>query len=143
MALFEGFKGLVVLLSASGLLALVHRDVHGMAVALVQHAHLNPASKYPRIFLDAAAQTGDMRLWGLAAGAAAYGLFRLVEAYGLYRGRRWAEVLAAASGAIYVPFEIVELLQQRSALVAALLALNVMVVAFMVQALLARRKAGE
>lgn len=140
MAAVECFKGVVVLLAASGLLALLHRGVHALAAALIAHAHLNPASKAPRIFLDAAAQVNDARLWQLAAGAAAYAAVRLVEAHGLYRERAWAEWLAAVSGALYVPFEVAELMRRPIALAATLLALNGGIVALMVRALRARSR---
>jgi uncharacterized membrane protein (DUF2068 family) len=143
VAFFEGFKGVVVLFAASGILALIHHDVHRLAALLIGHAHLNPASKYPRIFLDAASQLDDPRLWQLAAGAASYSVFRLTEAYGLYRGRAWAELLAAASGALYVPFELLELLRRPSGLVVALLILNLAIVMLMVLALRARRRAAR
>lgn len=104
IAAIEAFKGLVVLAAASGLLALLHHDLHRLAGALIAHAHLNPASQYPKIFLDAAAGVTDLRLWQAAAGATAYAVLRLVEAYGLFKQRAWAEVLAATSGAVYVPF---------------------------------------
>jgi uncharacterized membrane protein (DUF2068 family) len=142
VAALEAFKGVVVLLVATGLLALLHQDVHGLAVVLVEHAHLNPASKYPLIFLDAAAHADDAHLWQLAGGAAAYSALRLVEGFGLYRERAWAEVVAALSGAIYVPFEVAELFRHPSGLAAVLLTLNVAVVALMVVALNNRRKAG-
>jgi uncharacterized membrane protein (DUF2068 family) len=66
---------------------------------------------------------------------------RLVEAYGLYRERAWAEVLAALSGGIYIPFELTELVHRPTGLAALLLALNIAIVAFMLHALNARRKA--
>ncbi len=142
IALFEMLKGAVVLVAASGLLSLVHRNLHDVAAALVAHTHLNPASRYPRIFIDAASNLHDSRLVLLAAGAAAYALMRLAEGYGLYRERAWAELLAAASGAIYVPFELVALVQRPSGSGVALLALNLVVVAVMVRALVLRRRAG-
>lgn len=142
VATIECFKGVVVLLAASGFLALIHHDVHRLAALLIEHAHLNPASKYPKIFVDAAAQVTDVRLWQLAAGAATYSILRLIEAYGLYRERTWAEVLAAVSGVVYVPFEVAELVHRATALATALLALNLAVVALMVRALYARRKAS-
>lgn len=140
VAWLEAGKGLLVLAAATGLLALVHRDVHALAAKLIAHAHLNPASRYPTIFLDAARHLGDSRLMLLALGAAAYAAVRLVEAYGLFLGRAWAEVLAAASGAIYLPIEVYELLQGATALKAALLAVNALVVAIMLRALWQRRR---
>lgn len=140
VALFEAFKGVLVLVAATGLLALVHQDLHDLAASLVRHAHLNPASQYPRIFIDAATRLQDTRLGLLALGAAAYAGIRLVEAYGLYRERAWAEVLAAASGAIYLPIEAYEWFAQPSWLRAALFAANAAVVALMINALLRRRR---
>jgi uncharacterized membrane protein (DUF2068 family) len=68
----------------------------------------------------------------LAGLAAAYGLARLVEAYALWRERRWAEWLAAVSGAIYVPFELYELIHRFSWLAMGALAVNLAVVGVMV-----------
>jgi len=139
VAAVEGAKGLVVLLVASGLVAFVHEDLNSLAVRLVEHAHLNPASKLPHIFLDAISHLDEPRLLLLALGAATYAMLRLFEAYGLYRGRAWAEWLGALSGAIYVPFEIAELLHNPSVLPWVLLAVNLAVVAVMARALWQRR----
>jgi uncharacterized membrane protein (DUF2068 family) len=143
VAAFEAIKGVVVLAGASGLLSLLHKDVHAAALTLLEHLHLNPASRYPTIFLDAASNVHDSRLLLLAAGAGTYALVRLVEAYGLARQRAWAEVLAAASGAIYVPFEVAGLHAHRTWHGALLLAVNLLIVALMVAALLRRRDAGR
>ncbi len=142
-AAFEAMKGAVVLLAGTGLLSLVHRDVHAAAARLVEHAHLDPASHYPTIFLDAAARVTDSRLMLLAAGAATYSIVRLIEAYGLFRERAWAEVLAAVSGGIYVPFEVFELVRKPTWHGVALLLLNLIVVGVMVRALQRRRAGSE
>lgn len=142
VAYLEATKGIVVLAAATGLLSLIHKNVYAFAAMLIEHAHLNPASKYPQIFLDAAANLQDARLLMLAAGAALYSLLRFVEAYGLYRERAWAEVLAALSGAVYVPFELVGLVREASWHGFALLVLNLAVVALMVRAMLRRRAAA-
>ena len=136
VAALEAFKGIVVLLAASGLLALMHHDLHDLAAQLIEHAHLNP-----QIFLDAADHVTDSRLKELAMGAALYSVLRLVEGYGLFRERIWAEMLAALSGAIYIPFEIAALIHKPTLISTGLLILNVGIVALMVNALNARRKA--
>jgi len=143
VAFLEAFKGLLVLAAATGLLSLMHRDLYAIAVRLIEHAHLNPAAKYPQIFLDAARNLQDARLSLLALGAAAYATLRLVEAYGLFKERPWAEVLAAGSGAIYLPFEFIGFLHHRNALHAGIFIVNALVVAVMVRALLQRRRAAR
>jgi uncharacterized membrane protein (DUF2068 family) len=140
IALFEALKGLVVLLAATGVLALVHKDLAAIAVELVEHAHLDPASRYPEIFVAAASDLQNARLALLALGAAAYSALRFIEAYGLLRGRAWAEVLAAGSGAVYVPFELFGWVHKPTLLHATLLLANALVVLVMVSAFLQRRK---
>ena len=124
-----------MLLALTGALSLVHRDVAAAAAALIRHMHLNPASGYPHMVLDAASRLHDGSLVAVALGACAYALLRLVEAYGLFRERAWAEVLAAGSAAIYVPFELVELVRSPAWPVTAILLVNVAVVVVMLRAL--------
>ncbi|MBJ6801239.1 DUF2127 domain-containing protein [Geomonas propionica] len=109
VALFEALKGAVVLLAGCGVLALVHKDLHNIAVRLVQVLHMNPARRYPSIFIDAANRVTDVQLWMLALSALAYATVRLVEAYGLWQGRKWAEWFGFLSGAIYLPVELFEI----------------------------------
>lgn len=141
-AYFEALKGAVVLLAATGLLSLPSADLYTFALKLVEHAHLNPAAKYPAIFLMAAKNLENSRLVLIALGAAAYSALRFVEAYGLFRERTWAEVLAAVSAAIYLPFELVEVARHPTPMHAALLIANSAVVYIMVNAL-SRNRSGR
>jgi uncharacterized membrane protein (DUF2068 family) len=131
VAVVEAAKGVVILLAGFGLLALVHRGAQEMAEEIVGHLHLNPASRYPRIFIDLMGHLSDRRLWGLAVLALAYSSLRFLEAYGLWRERAWAEWLAVASGAIYLPFEIYELMAGVSPLKLMTFSINLAVVAYM------------
>lgn len=142
IALLEAAKGSVVLLAGAGALSFIHRDAQHFAERLVRHLHLNPASHTPRIFLEFAEKATDSRLAMLAAFAAAYALVRFVEAYGLWRERRWAEWFAAASGAIYIPFEIFNLFRGHLWLSLTALLVNIIVVAVMVNALVRGRAAA-
>ena len=141
VAAIEAAKGLVVLLTGFGLFALVHRDVQQLAETLVTHAHLNPAAHTPRIFLEFAGKLDDAHLMQLAAAALAYAAVRLVEAYGLWHGRTWGEAFAAASGAVYLPFECRELFHRPGVLSACLVLVNLAVVGFMVYSLRQRKAA--
>ena len=140
MAWFEAAKGAVVLLAGTGALSLVHGRALSIAATLIERLHLNPAHQYPLILLKAASQVTDVRLWLLAGGAALYALVRFVEAYGLWRARTWAEWFAAISGAIYIPFEIYELLRDARWLVTIALLVNALVVAAMINVLVQTRR---
>ena len=140
IAVFEGAKGVLVLAAGLGLLSLIHRDLQSLAESAITHLHLNPANHYPSVFIDAAGRVSDTRLMLLAFGAAAYSAVRLVEAYGLWFARAWAEWFAAAAGAIYIPFEVYKLFKDGGWGPAAALAINLAIVAFMVYALVAKKK---
>lgn len=142
VALFEAAKGVLVLAAGFGSLALVHRDVQHLAEQLVGHLHLNPAKHYPRIFVDAAADLTEARLWTLAALAMAYAAVRFVEAYGLWRAQRWAEWFAALSAGIYIPFEIYELYAGVAWLSLGVLLINLLVVGVMLRALFSAAPKG-
>jgi uncharacterized membrane protein (DUF2068 family) len=140
VAVFEFAKGALVLVAGLGLLAFMHRDVEDVVEELLLHLHLNPASHIPGIFLAVAKRVGSMDLWLLAIGAALYAAVRIAEGYGLWNDREWAEWLGAASGLIYVPFELYGLAKGVTLVKLATLGFNVLVVAVLVDALLRRRR---
>ena len=109
VALFEAAKGALVLLAGFGLLAYIHKDLHEGAARLVRHFHLNPASRFPRIFIDLADHITDGQLWILAACALFYATLRFVEAYGLWRQLAWAEWFALLAGGVYLPLEVLDI----------------------------------
>lgn len=140
VAVFEAAKGALVMLAGFGILALMHRDLQDYAEQLVAHLHLNPAKGYPEIFIDAAANATNARLWMLASFALTYSVVRWIEAYGLWRAKRWAEWVAIASGGIYVPAELYELARGVNWMKVMLLALNLGIVLYMVYVLWRERR---
>ena len=143
VSLFEAAKGLIVLLAGFELLKYVHRDLHRAAEQLVRHFHLNPASSYPRIFLDLADHVDNAQLWMLACFALAYSVVRFVEAYGLWYGRRWAEWFGLLMGAIYVPIEVFEVVREVTWPRVTLLVVNAGIVGYMILVLYTARQQRE
>jgi uncharacterized membrane protein (DUF2068 family) len=131
IAVLEAAKGGLVLLVGVGLLSLLHRDVGLMAAHLVQRIHLNPARRYPFIFLQAAARVTDAKLWALAGGAIAYATVRFIEAYGLWHRLVWAEWFALLSGSLYLPWEIYEVVVHPRISAVVVLLLNTVIVLYL------------
>ena len=140
IAILEALKGAIVLIAGFGLLSFLGRDADEFAEHLVNRLHLNPAHHYPQIFIQAMGDLTNTRLWLIAGFAAIYATVRFAEAYGLWYGRRWAEWLAALSGAIYVPVEIYELSHRASLLKFGALLINLIIVAYMVWLLTENRR---
>ena len=127
VAVYEALKGILVLGAASAAFELVHMDVQKIAEGLVNHFHLDPASRYPRIFLGIASNLGDIHVLALGLGALSYALIRLVEAYGLWHGKRWAWIFGMASAGLYVPIEIFELIKHVNEVEVVLFLTNIVI----------------
>ncbi|MDB6123302.1 MAG: hypothetical protein JWQ71_2295 [Pedosphaera sp.] len=140
VAVFEFAKGAIVLLIGLGLVSLIHRDVEIAAESILRTLHLDPAWHYSRKFIETASTMTDKRLWLLALFALAYATFRIVEAYGLWYERHWAEWLAAISSGLYVPVEIYHLLNHFTLIRLAVLLGNLLIVAYLVYVLQENRR---
>jgi uncharacterized membrane protein (DUF2068 family) len=132
VAVFEALKGALVLSAGFGLLALVHHDLQATAERLVRHSHLDPARHYPRIFIEAASHTNDSRLRSLAALAFLYAAVRLIEAYGLWHMKVWAEWFAIIAGSVFLPVEVYELFRRATGMRLIVFLTNLFIVAYLV-----------
>ena len=140
IALFEAAKGLIVLAAGFGLLTFLHKNFQKSVEEIILHLHLNPDKHYPRIFIDLAGNITDYQLWMFALFAVLYSGLRLLEAYGLWYGLRWAEWMAVITGSIYVPLEIYELFSGESLLKLITLLINIVIVFFMAFKLKSKNK---
>jgi uncharacterized membrane protein (DUF2068 family) len=131
VASLELSKGLVVLLAAGGIVLLIHRNTSDVAYGLLRLLHISPDHRFAQIFLHWANGLTDKKLWAIAGVSAIYSVLRFVEAYGLWKAAAWAEWIALVSGAIYLPFEIHEILRRQNLFNFALLFVNLAVVLYM------------
>ncbi len=131
VATLEILKGIGAVLAGLLIMTIRHRDLGELAEDLIFKLHLNPTSKLPWWFIDKAYDISIKNLWWLMAGVLLYSLIRFIEGYGLWRERVWAEWFALISGALYIPFEIYELLHRADALKWAILFINIGIVIYM------------
>lgn len=140
VAVFEASKGVVVILAGLGCFSLMHHNVAAVAEQIAEQLHFNPSMHITRIFIDAARHINDARLGLLALLSLLYSTMRFIEAYGLWRARRWAEWFAAISCGVYLPVEIAELLRGFSWIKMVILLINIAIVIYMTSVLV-RQKA--
>lgn len=141
VAVLEATKGLLALLVAIGLHVYTGQNLSALALELVRHLHLNPASHYTGIFISAVGSVSQSSLTLMAFGAAVYTSVRFIEAYGLWHNMRWTQWFALLSGAIYLPFELYEMIRHFSMLSVIVLLINLVVVMYMYFVLFPRRAA--
>jgi uncharacterized membrane protein (DUF2068 family) len=131
VATIEFTKGIVVVLAALGVFSMRHKDIWGVAESFLEFFHVNPLHRYVGVFIDLVYRLSDVRLWKIAVAASIYVILRFVEAYGLWYIRPWAEWLAIASGSIYIPFEVADLLRRPDWFRLLVVAVNVGIVLYM------------
>lgn len=131
VAVLELLKGALVFVVGFGLLSLINHDAEEYAIYLVHHLHLNPASKFPRIFVDFFGHLTNLQLLLFASLAFFDTAIRVVITYGLWRGRRWAEWLGVAAAGIYIPIEIYEMARHLTWLKSATFITNVLIVIYL------------
>ncbi|MCB5185992.1 DUF2127 domain-containing protein [Methylobacillus gramineus] len=128
IALLEAAKGLLVLTAALALFRHLSAHWQTNVEALIAHFHLNPASKYPRILLGLSTKLTEPRVLALAFGALFYSTIRLLEAYGLWKNKSWALVLGMASAGLYLPVEILEMIDHFSWLAVGVFCSNLVII---------------
>jgi uncharacterized membrane protein (DUF2068 family) len=140
VASFECFKGVFVVLMGVCALALVHKDTWLIAESILSRLHISTDRRSAQWFLDFADSITDARLWAAARIAFAYAVLRFTEAYGLWKGRTWAEWVAFVSGTLLLPLEVKELFRGVTFMRCALLLGNLAVVFYMLYIILINRR---
>lgn len=140
VASFEAFKGAVVILLGIVLL-IYHSHAEDLVESLLDHLHINEERRLGQILMHAATQVSDARLWTIAGAALTYATVRFVEAWGLWNRRIWAEWFALLSGALYLPWEILKVAERATIERIVILAVNAIIVLYMLFIRLRERKA--
>lgn len=131
VATIEFIKGALVVLAGLGLVTMRHRDIWGVAESLLEFLHANPYHRFVGVFINIVYRIHDLVLWKIALVAGIYSVLRFVEAYGLWYTLPWAEWLAFASGSIYIPFEIADLIRRPTRFALLVLVINLVIVLYM------------
>jgi uncharacterized membrane protein (DUF2068 family) len=133
VATVELAKGIIVVLAGLGVLSMRHKDIWGVTESFLEFFHLNPHHHhhFVGVFVALMHQVSDVRLWKIATVAAVYVILRFVEAYGLWHVRPWAEWLAFASGALYIPFEAADLWRRLTWFRVLVIVVNLLIVLYM------------
>ena len=130
VATVEFAKGFVVVLAGLGVFSMRHKDIWGVAESFLEFVHANPHHHFAGVFIDLVYRISDVRLWKIVVVAVVYVILRFVEAYGLWYIRAWAEWMTIASGSIYIPFEVADLLRRPDWFRLLIIAINVGIVLY-------------
>jgi uncharacterized membrane protein (DUF2068 family) len=122
------------------LLSHSHSDYGSIANRLARAIELDPHRHFIRHWIDKLGnlKAHQIKLFGLAA--LGYGVLELIEGVGLWYRQLWAEWLTVVATSLLIPFELYELARHPSALKAAGLLVNVLIVLYLLRAVLRKRR---
>ncbi|MGH3854827.1 MAG: DUF2127 domain-containing protein [Pseudonocardiaceae bacterium] len=131
-----------VLLVGVGVILLTHThtDWAELARRFAERVGLDPGHNETGRLISRLGGFGPRRVQRYGVIAIGYGALEAVEGYGLFRRRRWGEYLTVVSTALLFIPEVQELLKHPTWLKAGALALNVVIVVYLVIRLLRSRR---
>lgn len=139
IAVFEATKGLAAIAALLGWLALMHHDVHRLALEWIGHFGLDPQSHFPELLLHSVDALNVTPVRTTVLLGSAYAALRWLEAGGLWFDRAWGEWIGALGSGVYVPFELVHLRHSPAWQGAVVVCFNVALVLFLCWRLWQRR----
>ena len=126
-------KGLLFVTVAIVAYTLSDNDLPAEYKNLLHHLRLNPERKF---WANLATQVGNLterKVVLAAAGTLIYSMFSLIEGVGLIFRVSWAGWMAIGESAFFIPIEIYELSQRFSWTVLIILAINILIVWYLLE----------
>jgi uncharacterized membrane protein (DUF2068 family) len=140
IALIEAAKGVLAVAAGAGVLSLRHTDLHAATDALLLRHGIDPERHYTRLFIESVARATHTHVGQVVAICFAYALIRFAEAYGLWRGKHWAEWFAVISAGVYVPMEVWHFVHRVTPVNTSLIVFNLLIIVYLAR-LLNRQRA--
>jgi uncharacterized membrane protein (DUF2068 family) len=135
IAAFKLLKGLALLAVAIGALKLLHQDVAAIADHWINAFKVDPHNRYILWLLAKLPLVNDRKLTELSVGTFIYSAVFLTEGIGLAFHKRWAEYFTIITTASFLPLELYEIIHRATIAKGVALAINILVVIYLVREL--------
>ena len=139
IGLFRLFKGLVLVAAGIVALKLLHKDIADVVTRWAELLRIDPADRVVQRTLDKLLSTTSRQLKEVSAGLFIYASLFLTEGVGLILQKRWAEYFTVITTSALIPLEVYELAKRVSTVKVAILAVNVVIVWYLISRIRAER----
>ena len=140
IALERTLRGLLLVAAGIYLLARSGANFGDIANHIARRLELDPQRPFIRHIVTKLGHLKKHEVQLFGALALGYAALEITEGVGLFYRKRWAEWLTVVATSLLVPLEAYELVRHPSALKAGGIAVNVLIVAYLVRVV--RRKSG-
>ncbi len=139
IAIFKLVKGLLLVAFGTGALLSLHQDVAGIVGRWIYLLRVDPDNRYIHALLEKLIVINPRKLEEISAGTFIYATLVWVEGVGLLLRKHWAEYFTAVMTASFIPLEVYELARRLNGRKIILIAINVMIVWYLVDRVKRRR----
>src|SRR5262249_15633620 len=129
---FKILKGVLLVGVGIGALKLLNRDVSDLVATWIEALRIDPDNRYIHKLLVKLLSVDNRKLKEISAGTFFYAALVFTEGGGLLSGRRWAQYFTTIITASFLPIEVFELMKKFSMTKVMVIALNVLIVCYLV-----------
>lgn len=141
IGLFKLSKSLFFFCIGIGALHLVHRDLGDEAMRLATALRFDPEGRFVGLLLEKVDAIDAHHLREIGFATFAYSALALVEGIGLMLEKVWAEYLTLSLTVLFLPWELYEIVRRFTLLHVGLLAINLVVLGYLLWLLDRKKKA--
>ncbi len=139
IGLFKLFKGILLVAVGVGALRLLHKDVAATVNHWVDILRVDPDNRIIHKILTKVFAVTPKQLRELSVGTFFYAALLLTEGVGLLLRKHWAEYFTVITTAALLPIEVYELVHRLTFTRTSVLAVNLIIVWYLVQRLRGKR----
>ena len=140
IAFYKFLHALLFFAIGIGAQHLLHKDIADEIDTLARYLRFDPESRLVNVILEKAALINDPLLRRIGFVAYSYSTVMLIEGIGLYLEKAWGEFLTIAITASFLPWEIYEIFRRLTAFRAGLLAINILVLLYLLRLVVSRAR---
>lgn len=132
IALFKFGKGALLILVGAGVMSLLRPDVAAEVRRWLTTFAIGRGQEWIARVLELLNVATALKITTVGLAAICYGMLFIVEGFGLWLQRRWAEYLTVVTTGALIPFELYELAHRLTALRALALVVNLAAVGYLI-----------
>ena len=143
IGLFKLSKSLFFFCVGIGAFHLLHRDLSDEALRLAHALRFEPEGRLTQLLMEKVTLIDSRRLREIGFATFAYSGVALIEGIGLMLEKVWAEFLTLSLTVMFLPWEVWELVREANWLRLGLLAINLLVLLYLVWLLDRKRRTTD
>jgi uncharacterized membrane protein (DUF2068 family) len=132
IGVFKLFKCVMLLIVATVTLRLAHGNMLDLLSRWATLLRVDPDNRFVHHVVAALFRTDPRKLDYLAVGTLLYAAIFGTEGIGLLLRKRWAEYFTIVSTSLLIPLEVYELVHRATAVKVVVLALNLVIIAYLI-----------